>query len=93
MWTETTDPLKFIHEDLAIAAYLICLMQKDRASKKPSFVDIGCGNGLLVYILNQEGFPGKGIDVRSRKIWKKYPKETNLKVIIFCTFLFDTYSS
>jgi tRNASer (uridine44-2'-O)-methyltransferase len=30
---------------------------------------MGCGNGLLVYILNDQGFKGYGIDMRKRKIW------------------------
>jgi tRNASer (uridine44-2'-O)-methyltransferase len=35
----------------------------------PGFVDIGCGNGLLVYILNAEGWSGWGFDARRRKTW------------------------
>ncbi|KAF2131093.1 DUF1613-domain-containing protein [Dothidotthia symphoricarpi CBS 119687] len=35
----------------------------------PGFVDIGCGNGLLVYILNAEGWHGWGFDARRRKTW------------------------
>ncbi|OMH86342.1 putative tRNA (uracil-O(2)-)-methyltransferase [Zancudomyces culisetae] len=38
--------------------------------ERPYFVDVGCGNGLLVYILNSEGYPGYGVDQASRKIWK-----------------------
>jgi hypothetical protein len=65
--SETTNPEKFIHEDLGIATYLLLLWR----SKKPkSFVDLGCGNGLLVYILSQEGIPGGvGLDLKKRKIW------------------------
>lgn len=48
---------------------------------KPNFVDMGCGNGLLVHILNSEGFKGVGFDVRSRKMWTRYPQSTVLKVI------------
>jgi tRNASer (uridine44-2'-O)-methyltransferase len=51
---------------LGIAAHLICLWEIERMSqkseteyKKPSFVDLGCGNGFLVYLLNSEGYPGK----------------------------------
>lgn len=80
IWPENTDPLKFVYEDLAIAAYLICLWNKYSITQKPSFVDLGCGNGLLVYILNEEGYPGYGIDVRKRKIWDIYPKNVNLEV-------------
>ena len=35
----------------------------------PGFVDIGCGNGLLVEILLQSGYPGWGFDARRRKTW------------------------
>ncbi|CAH1763507.1 9012_t:CDS:2 [Entrophospora sp. SA101] len=56
-WIEKTDPVKFIFEDIAIA------------SKLQTFVDLGCGNGLLTYILTSEGYDGIGIDLRKRKIW------------------------
>lgn len=39
----------------------------------PGFVDIGCGNGLLVYILNAEGWRGWGFDARRRKTWATFP--------------------
>lgn len=42
-------------------------------------MDLGCGNGLLVYILNQEGHPGYGIDLRRRKIWDSVFQETRLE--------------
>jgi len=35
----------------------------------PGFVDIGCGNGLLVSILNAQGWKGWGFDARRRKTW------------------------
>ena len=41
----------------------------------PGFVDIGCGNGLLVYILLSEGYPGSGFDARERKTWETFPPE------------------
>jgi len=41
----------------------------------PGFVDIGCGNGLLVYILVSEGYPGFGFDARERKTWTTFPPE------------------
>ena len=59
IWPENTDPLKFVYEDVAIATYLIVLWERERAEKGldglQSFVDLGCGNGLLVHILNSEG--------------------------------------
>jgi tRNASer (uridine44-2'-O)-methyltransferase len=72
-WAEATDPLKHVFEDLGIAAFLIELwadMYTD--TPFPGFVDIGCGNGLLVYILNQEGYAGWGFDARARKSWEAY---------------------
>ncbi|KAF9330425.1 tRNA methyltransferase 44 [Podila minutissima] len=44
-----------------------------------TFVDLGCGNGLLTHILNEEGHPGKGIDIVSRKVWEIYGPGTQLK--------------
>lgn len=37
------------------------------------FVDLGCGNGLLVHLLNLEGHSGYGIDIRKRAIWSLFP--------------------
>ncbi|KAI4905047.1 hypothetical protein NFI96_016023 [Prochilodus magdalenae] len=83
VWPEVTDPEKFVFEDVAIATYLLVLWSEERAEKgvtsKQSFVDLGCGNGLLVHILNNEGHPGKGIDVRKRKIWDMYGPSTHLE--------------
>lgn len=83
IWPEQTDPLKFVHEDVAIASYLILLWREERrrlnTDRLQSFVDLGCGNGLLVYILSSEGHHGYGIDVRKRGIWDLYPSTTILK--------------
>ncbi|CAL8241975.1 unnamed protein product [Merluccius merluccius] len=83
VWPEVTDPEKFVYEDVAIATYLLVLWGEERAEKgmtnKQSFVDLGCGNGLLVHILSNEGHPGKGIDVRRRKIWVMYGPQTCLE--------------
>ncbi|XP_063975035.1 probable tRNA (uracil-O(2)-)-methyltransferase [Diachasmimorpha longicaudata] len=72
-WPESTDPAKFVYEDIAIACYLILLWEEERRdmkiAEKQSFLDLGCGNGLLVFILTSEGYPGRGIDLRRRKIW------------------------
>jgi tRNASer (uridine44-2'-O)-methyltransferase len=80
---EATDPKKFIYEDIAIATYLILLWKRERednhSDKLQSFVDIGCGNGLLVYILTQEGYYGYGIDLRKRQIWSKYEPRVDLR--------------
>ncbi|KAI5917540.1 hypothetical protein F4810DRAFT_696107 [Camillea tinctor] len=72
-WVEVTDPTKHVFEDLAIAAFLIELWaQMYQDSTFPGFIDIGCGNGLLVYILRQEGYSGWGFDARRRKSWDNY---------------------
>ncbi|XP_052459138.1 probable tRNA (uracil-O(2)-)-methyltransferase isoform X4 [Carassius gibelio] len=83
VWPEVTDPEKFVFEDVAIATYLLVLWGEERTEKgtttKQSFVDLGCGNGLLVHILNNEGHPGKGMDIRKRKIWDMYGPGTHLE--------------
>jgi tRNASer (uridine44-2'-O)-methyltransferase len=79
-WAETTDPSKHVFEDLGIAAFLIELWRDmytdiNNGNDKtpfPGFVDIGCGNGLLVYILRREGYEGWGFDARARKSWHAY---------------------
>eukprot|EP01147_Barroeca_monosierra_P008865 gene8865-1219_t len=79
-WPETTDPQKFVFEELGIAAYLCILFDRipslDLFPNK--FVDLGCGNGLLTYVLNQEGYPGIGIDLRRRRIWDWYSPAVTL---------------
>ena len=84
MWPETTDPHKYVYEDIAIATYILMIWELERKKKKltekQSFVDLGCGNGLLVYILTCEGHSGLGIDLKRRKIWDMYPSTVNLKV-------------
>lgn len=83
VWPEVTDPEKFVYEDVAIATYLLVLWEEERSQKqlneKQSFIDLGCGNGLLVHILSNEGHPGRGIDVRRRKIWEMYGSQTILE--------------
>uniref|UniRef100_A0A673T3W8 tRNA (uracil-O(2)-)-methyltransferase n=1 Tax=Suricata suricatta TaxID=37032 RepID=A0A673T3W8_SURSU len=83
VWPEVTDPEKFVYEDVAIATYLLILWEEERAEQgltaKQAFVDLGCGNGLLVHILSSEGHPGRGIDVRRRKIWDMYGPQTCLE--------------
>jgi len=78
-WAEKTNPIKHVFEDLAIAAFLIELWADmygevgEQGSRPfPGFVDIGCGNGLLVHILRQEGYAGWGFDARERKSWGNY---------------------
>lgn len=86
-WVEQTPPGKHVFEDLGISAFLMELWvnmygkgegEARRASAQkafPGFVDIGCGNGLLVYILNEEGWKGWGFDARRRKTWDTFPQK------------------
>ncbi|VDM65134.1 unnamed protein product [Strongylus vulgaris] len=76
-WTEKTDPKKFVYEDCGIAAYLLELWRK-RGRFPRKFADLGCGNGLLVHLLNKEGVSGIGIDIRKRKIWSEQFSESSL---------------
>lgn len=81
-WVETTDPKKHVFEDLAIAAFIIELWNQTYKNKDEFvFVDIGCGNGLLVNILIKEGYKGYGIDARERKSWSTFTDDvkSNLK--------------
>ncbi|KAJ1889927.1 tRNA(Ser) Um(44) 2'-O-methyltransferase [Kickxella alabastrina] len=80
-WPEQTDPRKFVYEDIAIASWIICLWQGSNSAKakRPRFVDLGCGNGLLVHLLNSEGFSGYGIDQCSRKVWAHFGGKTDLR--------------
>ncbi|SCV03276.1 LAME_0H09120g1_1 [Lachancea meyersii CBS 8951] len=82
-WAESTDPKKHVFEDIAIAAFLIELWNKiygPEFATKMQFRDLGCGNGVLCYLLLQEGISGVGIDARQRKSWKIYPKEVQKKL-------------
>nr|KMM71287.1 hypothetical protein CPAG_07594 [Coccidioides posadasii RMSCC 3488] len=53
-----------------------CEKRKSATSSFPGFVDIACGNGVLVYLLHAEGYKGWGFDARRRKSWEKYPPST-----------------
>ena len=89
-WVEKTEPSKHVFEDLGIAAFLIELwkdmyessegMLDQRKSNFPGFVDIGCGNGVLIDILIREGYQGWGFDARKRKTWDTFDKEIRAQV-------------
>jgi tRNASer (uridine44-2'-O)-methyltransferase len=85
-WVEATDPAKHVFEDLGIAAFLIELWAEmfPEPDTFPGFVDIGCGNGLLVHILIEEGYAGWGFDARRRKSWETYSAKAqkNLKELV-----------
>lgn len=67
--------------------------------KKPSFpgfVDIGCGNGVLVDVLVREGYQGWGFDARKRKTWATFEPATqkHLKeLILIPQTLFEMHST
>lgn len=50
----------------------------------PGFVDIGCGNGVLVDVLLREGYQGWGFDARRRKTWETFDAfiQPNLREMI-----------
>ena len=50
----------------------------------PGFVDIGCGNGVLVDTLLREGYSGWGFDARRRKTWDTFDEsiKNHLKELI-----------
>ena len=79
-WAETTDPLKHVFEDISLATFLILLWEQDTNRTQRTFVDLGCGNGVLVYILVEEGYNGYGIDVRKRKSWTIFPENVQAKL-------------
>jgi 2-polyprenyl-3-methyl-5-hydroxy-6-metoxy-1,4-benzoquinol methylase len=76
-WPEETDPQKHVFEDIGIATWLKLLWKDDK--EKISFIDIGCGNGLLTNLLTKEGFKGYGIDISKRKVWDIYDKDVKLE--------------
>ncbi|KAG9239490.1 hypothetical protein BJ875DRAFT_448220 [Amylocarpus encephaloides] len=92
-WVETTDPTKHVFEDLAIAAFLIELWADVYENQIFSgFVDIGCGNGLLVHILVEEGYEGWGFDARRRKSWTIWSQKSqdNLKEMVLIPSVLQT---
>jgi SAM-dependent methyltransferase len=101
LWTEETDPAKHVFEDVGIATFLICLWEKEQQqhpekykNRRQSFVDIGCGNGLLVHILTQEGYTGYGVDISRRKLWNVLGENVDLRgnFFIFIYFLLQHYT-
>ncbi|KAI9293707.1 DUF1613-domain-containing protein [Neoconidiobolus thromboides FSU 785] len=69
-WPENTDASKFVFEDIGIATFLNLLFERPS-----TFIDLGCGNGLLVHLLNQLGHQGQGIDLVKRKIWDLFKED------------------
>ncbi|GKZ72919.1 tRNA(Ser) Um(44) 2'-O-methyltransferase [Aspergillus niger] len=92
-WVESTEPSKHVFEDLAITAFLIELWRSmygavpaDEQTSSPStsafpgFVDVACGNGVLVYVLLMEGYKGWGFDARRRKTWSIFPESVQSRL-------------
>ena len=86
-WVEVTDPKKQVFEQIGIAAFLIELWKdmymlpggSQTESEKPpfpGFVDVGCGNGVLVELLLLSGYKGWGIEGHRRKTWATLTPET-----------------
>jgi tRNASer (uridine44-2'-O)-methyltransferase len=47
----------------------------------PGFVDVACGNGVLVHLLLEEGYEGYGFDARRRKTWAAiFPDSTQARL-------------
>lgn len=96
-WVESTDPGKHVFEDLGIAAFLIELWAEmyPKAEDFPGFVDIGCGNGLLVHLLLEEGYSGWGFDARKRKSWSLWSAKAqeNLKELVLIPSIIQTAGS
>lgn len=111
-WVEHTEPSKHVFEDLGIAAFLIELwkdmyrsqdlatdqfqVSEQDAQSFPGFVDIGCGNGVLVDVLAREGYRGWGFDARSRKTWATFEPfiQKHLKeMILIPQPLFEIHST
>ncbi|PYI03493.1 DUF1613-domain-containing protein [Aspergillus sclerotiicarbonarius CBS 121057] len=95
-WVESTEPSKHVFEDLSITAFLIELWRsmygavpadeqnnntQDSPKRPfPGFVDVACGNGVLVYVLIMEGYTGWGFDARRRKTWSIFPESVQSRL-------------
>ena len=88
-WVEQLESPNQALEQLSLAACLIELWrsmygaipatEQDQSSRDtlpfPGFVDLACGNGILVYVLLMEGYKGLGFDACRRKSWETFPAE------------------
>ncbi|KGO68140.1 tRNA (uracil-O(2)-)-methyltransferase [Penicillium italicum] len=88
-WVEQLESPNQALEQLSLAACLIELWrsmygaqpatEQEQPSKNtvpfPGFVDLACGNGILVYILLMEGYKGLGFDACRRMTWETFPAE------------------
>src|ERR1700722_4784116 len=69
---------------LGIASYFITYWGRHASSltKPIKFVEMGCGNGLLTFLLASEGYPGLGIDMRQRRSWSLFDSSLYLESLI-----------
>lgn len=88
-WVEQLESPNQALEHLSVAACLIELWrsmygarpatEQEQSLKNtapfPGFVDLACGNGILVYVLLMEGYKGLGFDACRRKSWETFPTE------------------
>ncbi|CAI7649928.1 unnamed protein product [Penicillium glandicola] len=88
-WVEQLESPNQVLEQLSLAACLIELWRSMYGTQPateqelswkntalfPGFVDLACGNGILVYILLMEGYKGLGFDACRRKSWETFPAE------------------
>jgi len=61
----------------------------------PRFVDIGCGNGVLVDVLLREGYKGWGFDAHKRKTWATFEpwvQECLKQLVLIPQPLFELHS-
>ncbi|ODN01750.1 putative tRNA (uracil-O(2)-)-methyltransferase [Orchesella cincta] len=83
IWKESTDPVKFIHEDIGIASYIASFIYGETSLYRPNsnkdivkILDLGCGNGLLCFFLSQilslysKDVNVVGFDIRKRRLWE-----------------------
>lgn len=94
-WVEKIEPVKHINEDLTMAAFLIELWRTmygaapaaettkktEIDSRFPGFIDIACGNGVVVYLLLMEGYSGCGYDARRRRTWNIFPESVQERLM------------
>ncbi|KAK8210255.1 tRNA(Ser) Um(44) 2'-O-methyltransferase [Zalaria obscura] len=74
LWTDMYTPITSASANGVHGAGVDEAEEKEKGKPTfPGFVDIGCGNGLLIYLLISEGYHGYGFDVRRRKTWSIFP--------------------
>jgi len=85
-----------VKEQLGIVSHLVHIWSQlyTRPSKNKSddvcdqgrkrvwkgFVDIGCGNGVVVDVLNKEGWSGWGFDARYQTSWARFDQDTQVLI-------------